>query len=187
MIEIRKMTEETKDLLWTIEDRRLDSEKVIVRAKQGGFELDYKPLPGALWRVGNAEQDVPGDAQSWLDDADRQVFFGWLDGALAGQVLVELDENNLVRIRDIRVQLAMRRRGMGEALVALAEDWARGRERGGLTAETQDGNAGACQFLKRRGFELGGIDTLRYVAKSKQALQAVGLRETALTFYKFFR
>lgn len=178
---------ETKNLLWSMEDRRLDSERVVVRPKVGGFALDYKPLPGALWRVGNAQQDFPSQPQVWLDAPDKGAYLGWLDGKLAGQILLELCEDNLVRVRDIRVGMTMRRRGMGEAMIAIAEDWARSKKRGGLMAETQDGNAGACQFFTQCGFQLGGVDTLKYVARSQQTLQAAGLRESALTFYRFIR
>lgn len=186
MIEIRKLTEETASLLWTVEDRRLDSERVIVRTKSNGFELDYKPLPGALWRVGNAQKDVPDDFDSWMADRKKGVYLAWLDGAPAGQILLETAEFNLARVRDIRVSMALRRRGVGEAMIALAEDWAKERKLLGLTAETQDVNAGACQFLTSCGFQLGGVDTLRYAARSKQMMKAIGMRESALYFYKFF-
>lgn len=171
-----------------MEDRRLDSERVVIRPKVGGFTLDYKPLPGALWRVGHAERDIPGDAEEWLAREDVAIYFSWMDGALAGQIfLVEEAENSLASIRDIRVAMQVRRRGVGEAMLSLAEDWARERGLGGLCAETQDVNAGACQFLSSIGFQLGGVDTLRYVARTKTQMIAAGLRETALTFYKFFR
>lgn len=187
MIEICGATPETAGLLFTIEDRRLDSERAVVKPKVGGFVLTYKPLPGSLWRVGNAEREAPGTAEEWLSSAQRDAYLGWLDGALAGQVLVEATENNLACVRDIRVAMAMRRRGVGEALVSMAEEWARRQSLGGLVAETQDVNAGACQFLSRCGFELGGVDALRYVARSRSTIMAVGMRETALFFYKFFR
>jgi len=186
MIEIRKVTEETKALLWSVEDRRLDSERVVVRTKQSGFEIDYKALPGALWRVGNAQRDIPGLA-AWECDPGKDVYLAWLDDKLAGQILVEGFEHKLARVCDIRVELTMRRRGVGEAMVALAEDWARAKGFHGVMAETQDVNAGACQFFTRCGFELGGVDTLRYVARSQQTMMASGLRESALYFYKFFR
>ncbi len=187
MIEIRKLTPESVDLLWTVEDRRLDSERVVVRPKQGGFELDYKALPGALWRVGNAAADIPPHVESWMDDPEKDIYLAWLDGTLAGQVLLETHEHRLARVRDIRVALSLRRRGVGESLLALGEEWARAKHLGGMVVETQDVNAGACQFLSRCGYQLGGVDTLRYVAKSQQTMMAVGLRESALFFYKFLR
>lgn len=187
MIEIRKMTSETLPLIWTVEDRRLDSERAVVRSKGGGLELDYKALPGALWRVGNAEKSIPESIAEWLEKPDRDVYLAWLDETLAGQIVLEIWENNVARVRDIRVQTAMRRRGVGEAMCALAEDWARSKGLLGLLVETQDVNAGACQFLTNIGFQLGGVDTLRYAARSQQTIMAAGLRESALFFYKFLR
>lgn len=187
MIEIRKLTEETLALLFTVEDRRLDSERVVVRPKQNSFTLEYRALPGALWRVGNAHQQIVQEPAAWLDGTRKTVYLAWLNDELAGQILIEMDEHNLARIRDIRVSLSFRRRGVGDAMVALAADWAHSRGLLGLLAETQDVNAGACQFFSRCGFELGGIDMLRYVALSQQTMKAVGLRESALFFYKFFR
>lgn len=187
MIEIRKLTAETVDLLFTVEDRRLDSERVFVRPKQNSFALEYRALPGALWRVGNAQQYIQHDTAAWLDGTKKTIYLAWLDEELAGQILIEAAGHNLARIRDIRVALQLRRHGVGDAMVTLAEDWARGKGLLGLLAETQDVNAGACQFFSRCGFELGGIDMLRYVAHSPQTMKAVGLRESALFFYKFLR
>ena len=187
MIEIRKITDETLPLLWTVEDRRLDSERAAVRSRSGGLELTYVALPGALWRVGNAEKSIPEDMAGWLDSKDRGVYLAWLDEELAGQILLEVFENNVARIRDIRVQMTARRRGVGEAMCALAEDWARSKGLLGLFVETQDVNAGACQLFAKVGFHLGGVDTLRYAARSHQTIMAAGLRESALFFYKFLR
>jgi GNAT superfamily N-acetyltransferase len=187
MIEIQKLTEETAELLFTVEDRRLDSEGVVIRPKQGGFELSYRAMPGSAWRVGNAQRDIPMDIPAWLNGSEKCVFFAWFDEELAGQILLEAYENNLARIRDIRVSLAVRRRGIGAAMIALASDWAKKRELFGLYAQTQDANAGACQFLTKCGFQLGGVDMLRYAARSRETLQVAGLRESALFFYQFIR
>ncbi|MDR0896329.1 MAG: GNAT family N-acetyltransferase, partial [Oscillospiraceae bacterium] len=153
---------------------------------QGGLDLSYQPMPGALWRMGGAHTP-PRDGAAWLSNPDRVAYLAWLDGALAGELLLEKAEYGLARVSDVRVDLALRRRGVGEALLALSEDWARGHGLHGLTAETQDVNAGACQFFTRCGFQLGGVDTLRYVAASPQTLRAAGLREGALFFYKFLK
>ncbi|MDR0929592.1 MAG: GNAT family N-acetyltransferase [Oscillospiraceae bacterium] len=186
MIEIKRLTEATLPLLGRVEDRRLDSERVVVRSKQGGLDLSYQPMPGALWRMGGAHTP-PHDGAQWLASPDRAAYLAWLDGALAGEMLLEAAEYGLARVSDLRVDLAMRRMGVGAALIALAEDWARGRGLNGITAETQDVNAGACQFFTKCGFALGGVDTLRYVAASPQTLRVAGLRESALFFYKFIK
>ena len=211
MIEIRKITEETKDLLFVVEDRRLDSERAVIRPKQSGFELSYRALSGkagaagetnatssqnaksaagaagSAWRTPNAQRDIPLDLSAWLEGTFQCVYFAWLNSELAGQVLLEVYENNLCRIRDIRVAVSFRRRGVGEAMIALSSDWAKKRALMGLYAETQDVNAGACQFFTKCGFQLGGIDMLRYAARSRETMRAAGLRESALLFYYWIR
>lgn len=193
MIEIRKLTEENKDLLFTIEDRRLDSERVVIRPKPNGFELSYRALPGVssavgtAWRVSDAQRDIPRDLPAWLAGVNKCVYFAWLDAELAGQMLLEVYDHNLCRIRDIRVAMPFRRRGVAEAMIALALDWAKSRKLLGLYAETQDANAGACQFFTKCGFQLGGVDMLRYAARSRETMRAAGLRESALFFYYLIR
>lgn len=145
-----------------MEDGRLDSEEVLVRAKGGAFTLDYKPLPGALWRMGGAQSDSGIAPERWLEDSDRDAYLAWLDGQLAGQMLVEAWEYGLARVRDVRVALSLRRRGVGESLLALAEEWARAKHFGGLCAETQDGNAGACSSSARA--------ALRWAASIRSAM-----------------
>lgn len=188
-IDIRRLTEDTLPLLWTVEDRRLDSERVVVRPGAAGFTLDYKPMPSALWRVGNAEREIPGgdETAAWLLDSERDIYFAHTRDRLAGQLAVEAGEYGLAVVRDVRVQMSERRRGVGRALLEMAEDWAAGRDLPGLVAEVPDGNAAACQFFTACGYKLGGIDTLRYVARDPNARKAAGLRETALFFYKFPR
>lgn len=186
MLEIRRAVESDIGLIFKIEDRRLDSERVVVRPKANGFSLDYKPQPAALWHVDHSEKRVPGSVDEWLSAADKGIYIAFVDGALAGQILVETVENNVARIWDIRVQMSMRRRGVGRAMLLLAADWARHKEMAGLMTEIPDGNAGACQFFTRCDFSFGGIDMLRYAGLSRRTLRMPGVRESALFFYRFF-
>lgn len=187
MIEIKALNAENAGLLWQVEDRRLDSEKVLVRPQAAGFALSYKPLPGALWRVGNAEKAIDDDADELMANPTKAVFFAWLEGNLAGQVYVQKIDYSLACVRDVRVQMSLRRKGIGAALMAMAEDWARHKKLGGVMVETQDTNAAACQFLTKCGYMLGGIDTMRYIASAPHTLKAAALRDSALFFYKFNR
>jgi len=185
MIEVRKLNADTQSLLWTVDGRRLDGERVVIRLRPGGFALDYKPLPEALWQNG---EDARNTARtSWLDANDAGAYLAWLENQLAGQILLETGDNGLAIVRDIRVEPTMRRRGVGETMLSLGEDWARSKGLSGVCVETRDRNAGACQFLTRCGYELGGVDALRYAARSEMTLKAAALRECALFFYKFFR
>ena len=72
-------------------------------------------------------------------------------------------------------------------MLELVEEWAARKKAAGICAETSDTNAGICQFLTARGYEVGGVDALKYAARAPGALNALALREWALVFYKFFR
>ncbi len=184
MLEVRKLTDEAVPLLWTVDGRRVEGEKIRLRFKSGGFALEYSPLPEALWRT--VEPDGRLRAGNWLEREDAAVYLAWYEGKLAGQVLAEIGNDGFANIRDIRVDPPMRRRNVGSALLEVAEEWANRKEIAGICIETTDKNAGFCQFLTSRGYELGGVDALKYAARAPGALNAAALREWALYFYKFF-
>lgn len=177
MIEIRKLTAETEPLFSQADERRLDSEDVAVRMGKGGFALEYRPKPNALWRVTGREE---------TDKLSRggEAYLAWLDGEPCGRMLLRVGAHRLALVEHLCVPLSLRRHGAGRALLNFAEDWARRNHLSGLRVETQDTNAGACQFLTSCGFALGGIDTLRYVCASPEMRKAPALRETALFFYR---
>ena len=185
MLEVRKLTDETVSLLWSVDGRRVEGEKIRLRFKSGGFALEYSPLPEALWRT--VEPDERLRTGNWLDREDAIAFLAWYEGKLAGQVLIEIGSDGFANIRDIRVDPSLRRKTVGSAMLELAEEWAERKKTVGVCVETADTNAGICQFLTSRGYELGGVDALRYAARAPGALNAAALREWALYFYKFFR
>jgi GNAT superfamily N-acetyltransferase len=59
--------------------------------------------------------------------------------------------DDLAVLWDLRVRPGVRRRGVGTALFAAAEAWARDRGYGQLKVETQNINAPACSFYARQG------------------------------------
>ena len=178
MIEIQRVTAETEPLFAQADERRLDSEDVAVRIAKGGFTLEYRPRPNALWNI------VSRDEAEEAALCAGEKFIALLDGEPAGRVALRIGEHRLARVDGLCVPLALRRRGAGRAMLEFAEGWARERGLRGLCAETSDFNAGACQFLTGCGYALGGIDALRYVCASPEMRKAPALRETALFFYK---
>ena len=58
---------------------------------------------------------------------------------------------------DIRVAPAVRNRGIGAALLAAGEGWARARGALALEVETQNTNVPACRFYARHGFTLRAV------------------------------
>ena len=72
------------------------------------------------------------------------------------------DRSDLAVLWDLRVSPEMRRRGVGSALFAAAEQWARDRGCRQLKVETQNINVAACKFYASRGCELGAIHRFAY-------------------------
>jgi GNAT superfamily N-acetyltransferase len=69
---------------------------------------------------------------------------------------------DLAAIFDLRVTPELRGRGLGYALLAAAETWAKAQRCRHLKVETQNINVAACRFYARQGFTLGGIDRFAY-------------------------
>jgi GNAT superfamily N-acetyltransferase len=63
---------------------------------------------------------------------------------------------------DIRVEPALRGRGVGTALWNHAVGWARGRGCSQFKVETSNVNVPACRFYRKMGCVLGGIDRFAY-------------------------
>ena len=190
MMEIVQMNPENRHWLDVTENRHLDSETLVVRLTHGGFALDFRPNKRAHWRqpqVDLAPRPAPEDL---LDDARGAVFFAYEEGdkehSVAGQVVLAPYLHRLAQVCDVRVALRRRRQGAGRALITAAERWAWRQGYVGLYFETQDENPGACQFILRCGFRLGGVDMLRYAGLPGRIGRPDGLCEAALGFYKFF-
>jgi streptothricin acetyltransferase len=107
--------------------------------------------------------------RAYVKDADKAGFFVFSDGELAGQILLRRNWNLYAWIEDIRVDVKFRRRGVGRALVARAERWARNKGYPGIMVETQDTNVKACRFYEDSGFTFEGFDIHVYHAANRYA------------------
>lgn len=96
-------------------------------------------------------------------------------------LVLRADWNGYAYIEDICVVQAARGQGVGSALIERAKAWARERELSGLALETQDNNLLACRFYARRGFQIGGVNTMLY-RKFRQPY----CEETAIYWYLLF-
>jgi len=80
-------------------------------------------------------------------------------GALVGAVVANLEAwNRRVRVEELHVAPAARRRGIGRALLDSAVAFARARGARCVWLETQAENHPAIQFYRRCGFRLCGLD-----------------------------
>jgi GNAT superfamily N-acetyltransferase len=69
---------------------------------------------------------------------------------------------DLAVIWDLRVGPAYRGRGVGSALFAAAQSWAKAQNCRQLKVETQNVNVTACRFYLRQGCTLGCINRFAY-------------------------
>ena len=74
------------------------------------------------------------DYPTYLHDPDKAIFCAYVDGQLAGQVIVRKYWNRYAYIDDIAVDARFRRLGVGRALLQHAVAWARDQTTGGRHA-----------------------------------------------------
>jgi GNAT superfamily N-acetyltransferase len=105
-----------------------------------------------------------GGPRAWskrFDLTSWGFFSARIDGAWIGAAavapdptLAPLSYDGDAVLWDLRVAPGQRGRGVGGALFAAVEEWARTRECNALLAETQDINVPACRLYERRGCRL---------------------------------
>ena len=120
------------------------------------------------------------DVTTYKDDPDKTILLAYVDGQIAGQIILRRNWNNYAYIEDIAVDLKSRRSGVGKELISWAEQWAREKELAGIMLETQNNNVGACKFYERCGFQLGGFDPYLYKGIDRET------DEIALYWYMLF-
>ena len=109
------------------------------------------------------------------------MFLAYLDGSIAGRVVLSEGWNRQAWVEDIAVDARRRRAGVGRALIDRAVAWAVERRLPGIRAETQSNNVPACKLYEACGFRLGGFDRDLY-----RGLDG-GTTEVALFWYLHFR
>lgn len=111
---------------------------------------------------------------------NQSIFFAYVDGQLAGQIVLSQSWNGYAYVDAIAVETSFRKQGVGRALVEQTIAWAKARQLPGIMLETQNVNVAACLFYQRCGFELGGFDRYLYRATDPQT------NEIALYWYLRF-
>lgn len=148
----------------------------------GAFVVDSKlvvqvenGIPSyTLVRVPPYQKQYPQSEINFEDIAlqrDKGVYFAYVDGQLAGQIILSTSWNGYAYVDDIAVDASFRQQGIGRALIQQAIAWAKTKQLPGIMLETQNVNVAACLFYQRCGFELGGFDRYLYRAIDPQTTE----------------
>ena len=102
------------------------------------------------------------DYSTYIDDPDKTIYLAYIDGTIAGQIILRKNWNKYAYIEDIAVDVKFRKHGIGKALLSCAKKWAKRKNLAGVMLETQNNNVAACRLYEKCGFNLGGFDTYLY-------------------------
>jgi streptothricin acetyltransferase len=102
------------------------------------------------------------DYTSYINKQDKVVYLAYVEGQIAGQIILRKNWNKYAYIEDIAVDVQFRRKGVGTELISRAKKWANNRRLMGIMLETQNNNVPACKFYESCGFQLRGFDTYLY-------------------------
>ena len=121
------------------------------------FEVD-----GRVKDYDSYEGNSPADWARRFDVSGWGLYFATLDDERVGAAVVRIEPPGQALLWDLRVAPGSRGQGIGAALLAAGEEWARARGCGRLNVETQDINVAACRFYESRGFRLGATNPGAY-------------------------
>jgi streptothricin acetyltransferase len=150
--------------------------KIVPRYENGNIGYTVVNVPGYMKRY---EPDIL-DYSSYIGNPEKTAYLAYVDGEIAGQLVLRRNWNRFAWVEGIGVDRSFRRRGIGRALVRRGEEWARKQGLPGMMVETQDNNVAACRFYSSCGFVLKGFDTGLYWASEQYR------KEIALFWYLVF-
>ncbi len=132
--------------------------ELCLHAEEGQISYTVRPVTPYIKRYDPEVYDV----QAYIGQSDHVAWLAYVDGQLAGQILVHEHWNRFAIIWDIAVDPPFRRHGVGRQLIEQALQWARERGLPGVMLETQNINVVACRLYEACGFVLGGFDGYLY-------------------------
>lgn len=152
------------------------SSRLVLNAENGRISYTIMDIPPYTKDYGRRRTDFA----EFADSTDQTAVIAYLNGEVAGQLMLRDDWTKYALIHDLAVDPKHRRQGVGRALIRRAVDWAQAAGFPGLTLETQDINVPACRLYESCGFQLCGFDTQLYKGQNPP------LDEVALFWYLTF-
>lgn len=175
-ITVRELDEQNLSDVGRCDGEFVVDSRLVLHVEDG--EIAYSTVPVPRYRKRYPPEDV--DPAAFLVDLRKTIFLAYVEGQIAGQIILRESWNRFACVQDIAVDAGFRRMGVGMALMDRAVEWSRQQGLPGLMLETQDNNVGACRFYERCGLQIGGFDRFLY-----QGLDP-GSGEVALYWYRIF-
>lgn len=143
-----------------------------------GYEEEWFPAPAGEAVSPPLSQD---SLEQYAQGGDLALFLAKEGDACLGYIALEKDFMGWAYVEILEVAAAHRGKSVGTALIQKAVRWAKELGAAGLRLEAQDSNLMACRFYLKQGFQIGGVNTLRY-----HTLPAPKNQEAAVLFYLLF-
>lgn len=150
--------------------------RFLLHLENGQISYTVEPVPAYTKRYAVDQVDYA----TCIRNPDRIGYLAYIDGQLAGQIILHKNWNCYAWVEDIAVDVHFRRQGIGQRLIEQAIAWAKHHGLPGLMLETQDNNVAACRLYAACGFHLGGFDRELYRAIDPNTA------EVALFWYLLF-
>jgi ribosomal protein S18 acetylase RimI-like enzyme len=176
IIEIHQIDQDNLFQINLCDNSFLVEEKLRLYTKEQ--EILYSSVPINHFVKSYPPEEI--DYSSYIDNPEKNVYFAFIEGQLAGQIILRKNWNGYAYIEDIAVDCSFRRQGVGQRLMVQAVEWARSKALPGIMLETSNVNVPACKFYAHFGFKLGGFDRYLY-----QAVMP-GTQEVAMYWYLTF-
>lgn len=122
----------------------------------------------------------PDEFAAYLGGSDSAIFMAYLDNQAVGHVVVSTNWNGFAHVDELAVAARARRHGVAKSLLDVVKFWSHKKNLPGIMLETQNNNLGACRLYERCGYQVGGIDYLRYRGIDPQT------SEVAIFWYLMF-
>jgi len=122
----------------------------------------------------------PDEFASFIGAPDSAIFMAYLDDQPVGHVVVSTNWNGFAHVDELAVAACARRHGVAKSLLDVVKFWSHKKKLQGIMLEAQNNNIGACRLYERCGYQVGGIDYLRYRGIDPQTC------EVAIFWYLLF-